>query len=77
MQTVLMPTEYADDFVVDVTYEGGSQLRARSNKLKSAIEEAEGLVTFGLAVIARSVLRNTHKIAVQDGTYMRVFEVLV
>lgn len=77
MQTVLMPTEYNDEFVVDVTYEGGSQLRARSDKLKNAVEEAEGMATFGLVVIARSVLRNTHRLIKQDGMYMRVFEVLV
>lgn len=77
MKTVFMPVEYNDEFIVDVTYDGGSQLRARSDKLKPAMDEAEGMMAFGLGVIARSVFRNTHKLIKQDDMYVRVFEVLV
>lgn len=76
MQTVLMPYQFDNEFVVSVTYEGGSELQSQNNKLKQAIEEAEGMVTFGLAVIARKVLRNTQNIVQKDGKLLRVFEVL-
>jgi hypothetical protein len=77
MKTVLMPYDMNDEFVVDITYTGGSQLRSQHNKLMEAVKEAEGMVAFGLAVEARKVYRNTRKLADQGGKLHRIYEVLV
>lgn len=76
MQTVAMPFDEDKEFVVEVTYEGGSQLRASNDKLMSAITEAEGMIAFGLSVVSRRVFRKTKKLIEQGGVYHRVFEVM-
>lgn len=77
MQTVLMPYTEDKEFVVEITYEGGSQLQASNNKLMDAIKEAEGMVTFGLGVKSRRILRKTKHLINQGGIHHRVFEVFM
>ena len=77
MQTVIMPYNEDKEFVVEVTYEGGSQLQASNDKLMKAIEEAEGMVFFGLSIVSRRVLRKTKHLIDRGGVYHRVFEVMV
>lgn len=77
MQTILMPYTEDKEFVVEVTYQGGSQLQASNNKLMEAVKEAEGMVVFGLAVESRRILRKTKHLINQGGIHYRVFEVFM
>ena len=38
MEKVLMPYDIDEEFVVEVTYQGGSQLQARNDKLMEAVK---------------------------------------
>lgn len=76
MRTVYMPYEINEEFVVEVTYQGGSQLQARNDKLMDAVKEAEGMTAFGLTVDTRRILRNTKQTVKLDNSYRRVYELI-
>lgn len=62
MDKVLMPNHFNDEFVVEVTCQGGSQLSTRNDKLKDAIDELDNMISFiGVKVDARRVLRKTQQ----------------
>ena len=76
MRTVYMPYEINEEFIVDVTYQDGSQLQARNDKLMDAVKEAEGMTAFGLTVDTRRILRKTKQTVKLDNSYRRVYELI-
>lgn len=71
-----MPYNIDEEFVVEVTYQGGSQLQARNDKLMEAVKEAEGMTAFGLTVDTRRILRKTKQTVKVENSYQRVYELL-
>jgi hypothetical protein len=71
-----MPYEINEEFIVDVTYQDGSQLQARNDKLMDAVKEAEGMTAFGLTVDTRRILRKTKQTVKLDNSYRRVYELI-
>lgn len=76
MEKVLMPFEINEEFVVEVTYQGGSRLQARNDKLMEAIKEASAMEAFGLAVDTSRVFRKTKQTVKVENSYQRVYELL-
>ena len=72
----LKPFDCKEEFIVTVTYQGGSKLSAKNNILKKAISEAESMVNFGMVVDKHEVLRKTGN-TIDNGTWMSVYERLV
>lgn len=76
MEKVLMPYEVSEEFVVEITYQGGSRLQARNDKLMEAIKEASAMEAFGLAVDTSRVFRKTKQMIERGGIYSRVYEMI-
>lgn len=77
MDKVLMPKHFNDEFVVEVTCHGGSQLSTHNDKLKNAIDEMDNKVTFiGVKIDAQRVLRKTQQWVNQNGDIHRVYEII-